>query len=78
MSVRERHEASYFFTFIYDYNRHSHVYLISHKTKAFECFRQFMNLVENQLNFRIKVFKNIVGVSIFKINLRIYLMNKEY
>ena len=47
MSVRARHGAWYFITFIDDYSRFGHVYLISHKFKALECFRRYINEVEN-------------------------------
>lgn len=34
MNVRARHGALYFITFIDDYTRYGHVYLISHKSEA--------------------------------------------
>ena len=39
MNVRARHEGFYFITFIDDYTRYDHVYLISYKSKALDCFR---------------------------------------
>lgn len=39
MNVRERLGSLYFITFIDDYTRFSHVYLISYKSEALECFR---------------------------------------
>ena len=50
MSVRARHGAMYFITFIDDYSSFGHVYLISHKSKALDCFISYVNLVENQLD----------------------------
>jgi hypothetical protein len=47
MNVRAKHGAFYFITFIDDFTRYGHVYLVSHKSEALECFRRFMNLVEN-------------------------------
>ena len=41
MSVRVRHGASYFITFIDDYSRFGHVYLISHKSEASDYFNFF-------------------------------------
>lgn len=43
--------------FINDYTRYSHIYLISHKSKAFNWFRHYMNLVEYQLAKSIKALK---------------------
>jgi hypothetical protein len=39
MNVRARHEASYFITFIDDFTRYGHVYLVSHKLEALDCFK---------------------------------------
>ena len=40
MSVRARHGASYFITLIDDYSCFGHVYLISHKSEALDCFKK--------------------------------------
>ena len=50
MNVKARHEAQYFITFIDYFTRFSHVYLISHKSEALDCFKGYSKLVENQLN----------------------------
>ena len=57
INVRARHGATYFITFIDDFTHYSHVYLISHKSEALECFRRFMNLVENQTEKNIKTLR---------------------
>ena len=54
MNVNAKHGASYFITFIDDYSRFGHVYLISHKSKALDCFRLFFNMAENQLDNNVK------------------------
>ena len=54
MSIRARYGAFYFITFIDDFTRYSHVYLISHKLKVLDCFRRYINLVDNQLDKKIK------------------------
>ena len=54
MNVRVRHGAQYFITFIDDFTRFGHVYLISHRSEAFYCFKRYSTLVENQLNIKIK------------------------
>ena len=61
MNVRARHGGFYFITFIDDYTCYGHVYLISHKFKALDCFRRYMRLVENQLDKSIKVFRTDRG-----------------
>ena len=61
MNVRARHGGFYFITFIDDYTRYGHVYLISHKFEALDCFRRYMRLVENQLNKSIKALKTDRG-----------------
>ena len=47
MNVRARHGGRYFITFIDDYTRYSHIYLISHKSDALACFKKFITLCEN-------------------------------
>ena len=54
MNVRERHGAQYFITFIDDFTRFGHFYLISHRYEALDCFKRYNTLVENQLNTNIK------------------------
>ena len=61
MNVRVRHGAVYFITFIDDYTRYGFVYLISHKSQALECLIKFMNLVENQLDKKIKILRTDQG-----------------
>jgi transposase InsO family protein len=61
MNMRARHGASYFITFIDDFTRYGHVYLVSHKSEALDCFRRFMNLVENQMERTIKTLRTDRG-----------------
>lgn len=60
MKVRARHGTSYFIRFINDFKRYGFVYLI-HKSEALNCFIQYMNLVENQLNMSIKALRTDRG-----------------
>ncbi|XP_019261101.1 PREDICTED: uncharacterized protein LOC109239051 [Nicotiana attenuata] len=57
MNVRSRFGAAYFIIFIDDFTRFGYVYLISHKSEALECFKRYMNEVENQLDKSIKVLR---------------------
>ena len=43
--------------FIDDFTRFFYVYLISHKSKAFGCFKKFLNLVENQKDMGLKALR---------------------
>ena len=61
MDVRAQHGAHYFITFIDDFTRYDHVYLISHKSKALECFKRYSRLVENLLNVNIKALRTVRG-----------------
>uniref|UniRef100_A0A2N9GZ66 Integrase catalytic domain-containing protein n=1 Tax=Fagus sylvatica TaxID=28930 RepID=A0A2N9GZ66_FAGSY len=44
-----------------DFTRYGHVYLVSHKSEALDCFRRFMNLVENQMERTIKTLRTDRG-----------------
>ena len=46
---------SYFVTFTDDLSRYDYVYLMRHKSEAFEEFKEFKNEVQNQLGKSIKV-----------------------
>jgi len=50
INVRARHGGNYFITFIDDFTRFGHVYLISHESEALDCFIRYTNLVENKLS----------------------------
>ena len=47
MNVRARHRGVYF----------GFVYLISHKSEALECFKRYLNLVENQFDRKVKALR---------------------
>ena len=61
LNVKSRHEAVYFITFIDDFTLYGYVYLISHKSQALDCFIKFMNLVDNQLDKKIKALRTDRG-----------------
>ncbi|KAJ9566025.1 LOW QUALITY PROTEIN: hypothetical protein OSB04_001991 [Centaurea solstitialis] len=56
------HEARggyrYFITFTDDFSRYGYVYLIRHKSEAFERFKEFHNEVQNQLDRKIKFIRS--------------------
>ncbi|KAJ9566729.1 hypothetical protein OSB04_002695 [Centaurea solstitialis] len=59
------HEARggyrYFITFTDDFSRYGYVYLMRHKSEAFERFKEFQNEVQNQLDKRIKFLRSDRG-----------------
>ena len=57
MNVKAKRGALYFITFIDDYSRFDHVYLISHKSEAFDCFILYLNMAENQLDNNVKALR---------------------
>ena len=61
MNVKVKYRVIYFITFIDDYSCFGHVYLISHKFEALDCFRLYLNLIENQLDKMIKVLRTNHG-----------------
>lgn len=46
-----------------DFNRMSWLYFLKLKSQAFECFKKFMALVENQSNSKIKALRTDKGES---------------
>ncbi|CAL9098223.1 unnamed protein product [Musa textilis] len=52
---------SYFITFIDDFSRYKHVYLMKYKSEAFEKFREYKNEVENQTGKSIKTLRSDQG-----------------
>ena len=54
MSIQDKGGYEYFITFTDDYSRFGYVYLIRHKSNAFDMFKAFKAEVENQLEKHIK------------------------
>lgn len=51
----------YYVSFIDDYSRMTKVYMIKNKSQVFDCFVKYKNLVENQLNRKIKKIRSDNG-----------------
>ena len=51
----------YYSTFIEDFSRKTWIYYLKHKDGAFETFKEFKALIENQSGKRIKVFRSDDG-----------------
>jgi hypothetical protein len=54
MSVSTCNGYHYFVTFTDDLSRYGYIFLINHKSKTFEKFKDFQSKVENQLDRKIK------------------------
>jgi len=54
MSTTARGGFQYFITFTDDFSRYGYVYLMKHKSKTFEKFKEFQSEVENQRGKKIK------------------------
>ncbi len=50
--------GQYFFTFINNFSRKTHVYFLKAKGKVFEKFKQYKVLVENEIGHKIKVLRS--------------------
>src|SRR5664279_3988629 len=61
MSTTARGGYDYFITFTGDLSRYGYIYLMKHKSEAFEKFKEFQNEVENQLGKKIKFLRSDRG-----------------
>ncbi|KAA0059677.1 gag/pol protein [Cucumis melo var. makuwa] len=61
MNVKARGEYEYFISFIDDYSRYGHVYLIQNKSNSFEKFKEYKAEVENESGKTIKTLRSDRG-----------------
>jgi len=61
MKTTSRGGAQYFVTFIDDFLRKTHVYLLKAKGEVFDKFKEYKALVENQTGMKIKTFRSDNG-----------------
>jgi hypothetical protein len=61
MKTTSRGGARYFVTFIDDFSRKTHVYLLKAKGEVFDKFKEYKALVENQTGMKIKTFRSDNG-----------------
>ena len=61
MSTSARGGYDYFITFTGDYSRYGYIYLIRHKSEAFEKFKEFKAKVENHRRRSIKSLRSDRG-----------------
>ena len=61
MSVEARGGYRYFLTFTDDLSRYGYIYLIKHKSEAFEKFKEFQSEVENHRDKKIRFLRSDRG-----------------
>src|SRR4051812_363136 len=61
MSTTARGGYEYFITFTDDLSRYGYIYLMKHKSEAFEKFKEFQNEAQNQLDMKIKFLRSDRG-----------------
>ena len=61
LSIHARGGYSYFVTFTDDLSRYGYVYLMKHKSKTIEKFKEFKNEVQNQFGKSIKAIRSDWG-----------------
>src|SRR4051812_47788894 len=61
MRTTARGGYEYFITFTDDLSRYGYIYLMKHKSEAFEKFKEFQNEVQNQLGKKIKFLRSVRG-----------------
>ena len=58
MSVNSVGGSLYFVTFIDDFSRFSHAYIIKHRGEVLEKFKEFVELTENLMGYRVKALRS--------------------
>jgi hypothetical protein len=61
MRITSHGGVRYFFTFIDNFSRKTHVYFLKAKGKVFEKFKQYKALVKNEIGYKIKVLRSDNG-----------------
>ena len=77
MSIQARGGYEYFITFTDDHSRFGYVYLIRHKSDAFDMFKAFKAEVENQLEKHIKILRFDRGGEYLSGEFQQYLIDNE-
>ncbi|TYK14710.1 gag/pol protein [Cucumis melo var. makuwa] len=74
MNVKARGGYEYFISFIDDYSRYGHVYLIQNKSDSFEKFKEYKAEVENELGKTIKTLRSDRGGEYMDLRFQDYLI----
>ncbi|KAA0036106.1 gag/pol protein [Cucumis melo var. makuwa] len=74
MNAKARGGYEYFISFIDDYSRYGHVYLIHNKSDSFEKFKEYKAQVENESGKTIKTFQSDRGGEYMDLRFQDYLI----
>ncbi|KAA0035676.1 gag/pol protein [Cucumis melo var. makuwa] len=74
MNVKARGGYEYFISFIDDYSRYGHVYLIQNKSDSFQKFKEYKAIVENESGKTIKTFRSDRGGEYMDLRFQDYLI----
>ena len=77
MSVEARGGYHYFLTFADDLSRYGYIYLMKHKSKTFEKFKEFQSEVENHRNNKTKFLRSDRGGEYLSYEFGLHLKNVE-
>jgi hypothetical protein len=72
VSVPSLGKSVYYVSFIDDFSRNTWIYFLRKKSKVFDRFKEFKDLVENQKEKRIKVLRKDNGGDLCENNLNNY------
>jgi hypothetical protein len=78
MRITSHGGAQYFLTFIDDFSRKTHVYLLKAKGEAFEKFKQYKALVENEIGHKTKCYDPTTEENLCPRSLTHFLWNVEF
>ena len=74
MNVKVRGGYEYFISFIDDYSRYGHIYLIHHKSNSLEKFKEYKAEVENELGKTIKILRSDRGEEYMDLRFQDYMI----
>ncbi|KAA0037509.1 gag/pol protein [Cucumis melo var. makuwa] len=77
MNVKAREDFEYFISFIDDYLRYGYLYLMEHKSKALEKFKDYKAEVENLLSKKIKILRSDRGGEYMDLRFQDYMLKHE-
>ena len=71
--TKSYNDFRYFVIFIDDFSRATWLYLLKSKSEVFLCFQEFVSLIENQFNTKIKIFRSDNGTEFVNNNFTLFL-----
>ena len=75
-SINSYNEFKYFVIFIDDFSRTTWLYLLNSKDEVFNCFQEFLCLIENQFDAKLKIFRSDNGTEFVNKNFTTFFKEK--